>query len=90
MGTSIMKSMLQKFFLAALFLAATTLAMEAQENSGGTINTLSVNPRQNLELRTPPAPRAGSRMMWSPAARVRRMVWFRSRRTWEAQAATAI
>jgi len=42
--------MLQKFFLAALFLAATTLAMEAQENSGGTINTLSVNPRQNLEL----------------------------------------
>ncbi len=50
MQTSIMKSMLQKFFLAALFLAATTLAMAAQENSGGTINTLSVNPRQNLEL----------------------------------------
>jgi hypothetical protein len=50
MKTSIMKSVLQKFLLAALFLAATTLAMAAQENSGGTINSLSADPRQNLEL----------------------------------------
>jgi hypothetical protein len=42
--------MLQALFTVALLTTAFTLTMAAQENSGGTINTLSLDPRQNAEL----------------------------------------
>jgi hypothetical protein len=50
MRTSIVKITLQRLFVVALFLTAGALAMMAQQSSGGTINSLSLDPRQNVEL----------------------------------------
>lgn len=50
MNSSNMKNMLQSLFAVALLVIVSTLTMAAQENSGGTINSLSVDPRQNAEL----------------------------------------
>ena len=46
-----MKNILRAGITILALLAAMTIAAAAQENSGGgTINTLSVNPRQNAEM----------------------------------------
>lgn len=42
--------MLQALFAAALLVTVFALTMAAQESSGGTINSLSLDPRQNVEL----------------------------------------